>query len=244
MRVYVQKRAGLATSLAKKFVRVSAGWGTMGPRDGQIECKPTRRPQVMQVRARRQVAAAALVATALVTAGCGGGAASNPVPAPTAVTVAPPPTTQAGTAAQQAALTAAITRYQAVYDSVYNNPRQDLAIVNTVAAGEEALSLRDQAKQVAQQKLVSTGSIKLVRLRVDSVTPSPVAGGPTTANVTTCNDVSATTVVDTSGKSVVDPHRLPQTKTTFRLQNLTPKNPAGWRVIQGRSGPTIPCDPA
>jgi hypothetical protein len=116
------------------------------------------------------------------------GTESTPAPGP--VTVAPPATTQAGTAAEQAVLTDAISRYLAVYSSVYANPRQDMAIVDTVASGEEAASLRDQAAQVAQQGLVSSGAIKLVRLKVGSVTPSPVAGGPATANVTTCDDVS------------------------------------------------------
>ena len=180
----------------------------------------------------------------LLAAGCSSGSTSNPDPAPTGVTVAPPSTTQAGTPAEQTALTEAITRYWTVYSSVYNNPRQDMAIVETVAAGEEAASLRDQAAQVAAQGIVSSGVIKLVKLTVTSVAPSPVAGGPTTANVITCNDVSANTGVDPSGKSVVNPNRLPQTKTSFHLQNPTPQNPSGWRVSQGRSGPTIPCDPS
>jgi hypothetical protein len=197
----------------------------------------------MKVRAAPQ-AARALASVMLLAAGCSSGNASNPASAPTAVTVAPPFTTQAGTPAEQAALTDAIKRYWTVYSSVYNNPRQDMSIVDTVATGEEAASLRDQAAQVAAQGIVSSGGIKLVRLTVTSVAPSPVAGGPTTANVITCNDVSANTGVDPSGKSVVNPNRLPQTKTSFRLQNPTPENPSGWRVIQGRSGPTIPCDPS
>ncbi len=197
----------------------------------------------MQVWARRQ-AATVWAAMVLLAVGCGTGDASGPGPTPTAVTVAPPSTTQAGTAAEQAALTDAITRYQSVYSSVYANPRQDLAIVDTVAAGEEAASLRDQAAQVAAQGIVVTGAIKLLRLRVDSVSPSPVAGGPTAANVTTCNDVSGTTATNPDGSSNLNPNRLSQTKTTFQLQNPTPADPAGWRVIQGRSGPTIPCDPS
>ncbi len=197
----------------------------------------------MQVWARRE-AATVWAAMVLLAVGCGTGDASGPGPTPTAVTVAPPSTTQAGTAAEQAALTDAITRYQSVYSSVYANPRQDLAIVDTVAAGEEAASLRDQAAQVAAQGIVVTGAIKLLRLRVDSVSPSPVAGGPTAANVTTCNDVSGTTATNPDGSSNLNPNRLSQTKTTFQLQNPTPADPAGWRVIQGRSGPTIPCDPS
>jgi hypothetical protein len=165
-------------------------------------------------------------------------------PAMSAATVAPPSTTQAATVAERTALTDAITRYWTVYSSVYNSPRQDLAIVDTVAAGAEATSLRDQAAQVAQQGLVSSGQIKLVRLKVGSITPPSVAGGPSTANVTTCNDVSRLSLNNPDGSSNIDANRLPQTQATFQLENQTPDDAAGWRVIQGRTGPTVPCDPS
>ena len=194
-------------------------------------------------RARRRAAAAALAAFALLAAGCGAdSAARTPITNPPA-TIAPPSTTEAGTAGDQSALANAINRYQAVYTSVYVNPRQDLSVIDTVAAGEEAASLRDQAAQVAKQGLVASGSITVLRVKVDSVSPSPVAGGPTTANVTTCNDVSGLTIKNPDGSSNSNPNRLPQTQSTFQLQNPTPHVATGWRVIQGRSGPTVPCDP-
>lgn len=199
----------------------------------------------MPVRARHQFTAAVFAAMALLVTGCGTDdpAPAEPPPSPTALTVAPPSATPEGTAADQAELSDAVSRYLAVYDSVYNDPTQDLAVVDTVAGGEEAASLRDQAAQVVEQGLVSSGRTELVRLTVDSLTPSPVADGPITANVTTCNDVSDTTGVDPSGVSVIDPNRLPQTQAEVRLQNPTPDDPAGWRVIQVRTGPTLPCDP-
>lgn len=196
----------------------------------------------MQLRMTRRAAAA--VAAALFAAGCGASDASRPTPTPTTITVAPPATTQAGTAGEQTALTDAVTRYLAVYSSVYANPRQDLTIVDTVAAGEEATSLRDQAAQVAQQGLVSSGAISLLRLTVDSLSPSPVAGGPTIANVTTCNDVAGLSINNPDGSSNSDPNRLPQTQANFQLRNPTPNDSAGWRVIQGRTGPTVPCGPS
>ena len=165
-------------------------------------------------------------------------------PATSAATIAPPATTEAANPAEQAVLTNAVSRYWAVYSSIYNDPRQDLAIVATVAGGEEAASLRDQAGQLAAQGIVSVGAVTVARLTVGSLTPSPVAGGPTTANVTTCNDVSSVSGVDPSGASVVDPNRLPQTQAAVRLQNSTPDDPAGWRVIQVRTGPTVPCGPS
>ena len=193
--------------------------------------------------ARRRGATAALAAFALLAAGCGTDTtARTPATNPPA-TIAPPSTAQAGTEAEKATLTTAINRYLAVYDSVYNNPRQNLVVVDTVASGEEAASLRDQAAQVARQGIVSAGQTKLLRLRVDSLTPNPVAGGPSVANVTTCNDVSGTTATNPDGSSSLNPARLPQTRATFQLQNPTPHDAAGWRVIQVRTGPTVPCDP-
>lgn len=194
-------------------------------------------------RVRHCVVMVVLAGTALLATGCGSDAATYIPPATTAATVAPPSTTAVGTPDEQAALADAISRYWNVYSAVYNDPEQDLSIIDTVAAGEEAASLRDQAAQLVEQGIVSAGEIELVRVTVDSLTPSPVAGGPITANVTSCNDVSGNTGVDPSGASVVDPNRLPQTQATFQLQNPTPDDPAGWRVIQGRTGPTLPCDP-
>lgn len=197
----------------------------------------------MQVLERRRIAAAALAAAALLAAGCGTGSSAGTPPASTAATVAPPETSAPNVdAAVQDQITRAVTRYLEVYTSVYSNPTQDMAVVDTVASGEEAASLRDQAAQVARQGLVVAGSVKLLRLSVNDLTPSPVSGGPTTAHITTCNDVSGTTVMNPDGSSNVDPNRLRATKANLQLQNGTPGNPAGWRVTQVRTGPTVPCD--
>ncbi len=194
----------------------------------------------MQVGARRR---AALAAAALLVAGCGTDSSAGRPTSSVAVTVAPPGTSATNVdPALQGQLEAANIRYWGVYDSVYNDPRQNLAVIDTVAAGEEAASLRDQAAQVLEQGLIGTGSIKVVRLTVTSVTPAPVEGGPTTVMVKSCNDVSGTTATTPDGKSVIDPNRLPQTKAILTFQDTTPNDPAGWRVIKGLAGPTIPCD--
>lgn len=198
----------------------------------------------MQVRPRQPVVAvAALAVAALLTAGCGTDSAVEAPRPSSAATMTPPATTTLTVdPAVQEQLVAAVTRYLAVYDGVYSDPTQDLAVVDTVAGGEEAASLRDQAMQVAAQGLAVEGSVELLRLRVDDITPSPSEDGPTTANVTTCNDVSGTTVTNPDGTSNVDPNRLAETQAELQLQNTTPSNPDGWRVTQVRTGPTVPCE--
>lgn len=205
-----------------------------------VPCGP-RSARLAQLRP--SVGVAALVAAALLAAGCGTDSAAEAPPPSSPATVAPPATTTTSVdPAVQDRLVVAVTQYLAVYDSVYADPTQDLAVVDTVAGGQEAASLRDQASQVAEQGLVVEGSVELLRLRVDDITPSPAEGGPTTANVTTCNDVSGTTVTNPDGTSNVDPNRLAETQAELQLQNTTPASPDGWRVTQVRTGPTVACD--
>lgn len=159
-----------------------------------------------------------------------------------ATVTAPASTTQAvdQTIAQQ--LTDAVTSYQRVYSSIYLDPRQNLSIVDTVAGGEEAASLRSQAQQLIDKQVTTTGTIAVLRVTVSSVTPSPTAGGATTASVTSCNNVAAVKGTLPDGTSVVDPRRLPQTQAIIQLQNTPSTDPSSWRVTQVRSGATIPCD--
>ena len=112
-----------------------------------------------------------------------------------------------------------------------------------MARGDEAVSLKDQARQVGDQHLVVGGAIKVLRVSVVSVAPDPpVVSSPATAVVKSCDDVSSFTAVNPAGKSVIDPRRLPQTQATFTLTNPTPIDGTGWRVTKGESGTTIPCD--
>ncbi len=193
---------------------------------------------------RRGTPALVLPLAIAVIAGCSNSSSSaDGASSPTVATVtAPAPTTPAvdETIAQQ--LTDAVTSYQRVYSSIYLDPRQNLSIVDTVAAGEEAASLRSQAQQLIDKQVTTTGTIAVLRVTVSSVTPSPTPGGPTTASVTSCNNVSAVKGTLPDGTSVVDPRRLPQTQATIQLQNTPSTDPSSWRVTQVRSGATIPCD--
>ncbi len=163
---------------------------------------------------------------------------SPPMPIP----AAPFPATVSAALQQQ--LTDAVTRYQTVYSSVYNNPRQDLSVVDSVAAGQEATSLKYQAQQVADQHLIGSGTIKVLRVTVVDVTPNPpITGNPAMATVKACDDVSGTVGTTADGRSVVDPKRLPHTQTLFTLMNPTGSDASAWRVTKGESGTTIPCDP-
>lgn len=184
---------------------------------------------------------AGALAVLAVTAACSSNTPAPPPP-PTAP-VAPFPAPVPATLQQQ--LTDAVTRYQTVYDSVYNNPHQDLSVVDTVATGQEATSLKYQAKQVADQHIISSGAIKVLRAVVVTETPNPpITSQPAMAIVKACIDVSATTGTTPDGKSVVDPKRLPQTQETLTLTTSTPEKPSAWLVSKVESGAALPCDPS
>ena len=183
---------------------------------------------------------AGALALLAVTAAC---SSNTPAPPPPTAPVAPFPAPVPATLQQQ--LTDAVTRYQTVYDSVYNNPHQDLSVVDTVATGQEANSLKYQAKQVADQHITSSGAIKVLRAVVVTETPNPpITSQPAMAIVKACIDVSATTGTTPDGKSVVDPKRLAQTQETLTLTTSTPEKPSAWRVSKVESGAALPCDPS
>ncbi len=191
----------------------------------------------MQVGPPRLAALALAAFASVATAGCGSPPASAPPRSTQEVTLPPPPTID-----QQ--LNDAVTRYSMVYSSVNVSPRQDLSVVDTVATGQGADSLRSQAKQVADQHLIVGGALKVLRVTVMSLTPNPpVASSPATATVKSCNDVSSVTGSTPDGKSVVDPKRGPQTQTVLTLTNATPANAAAWRVSTVEPS-TTPCDPS
>jgi hypothetical protein len=183
-----------------------------------------------------------VIAIALMSGCSAAPAAEDPPPSTAATVTAPASTTPAVDAATTQQLTDAVTSYQRVYSSIYLNPRQDLSIVDTVATGEEAASLRSQAQQLIDKMVTTTGTIAVLRVTVSSVTPSPTPGGATTASVRSCNNVSAVTGTLPDGTSVVDPGRLPETQATIQLQNTSSTDSPSWRVTQVRSGATIPCD--
>ena len=140
-------------------------------------------------------------------------------------------------------LTDAVTRYEHVYDSLYLDPQQNLNVVDTVATGQAADSLRSQAKQVADQRLIVAGEGKVLRVTVVNTTPTPLdSSQPATATVKSCTDVSTVTGTTPDGRSVVDPKRGPQTQTKYTLINATPAVASAWRVST-LAPSTAPCDP-
>jgi hypothetical protein len=177
------------------------------------------------------------------TSGCSSAGTSGQQPPTTAPTISPPRQPPDPTPELQKQLGDAVTRYEQVNNAVYSNPRQDLSVVDTVATGQGADSLKSQARQVADQHLTVTGAIKVIRVSVVRVDPDPpVPSAPATATVKACNDVSTTTVTTPDGKSDVDPKRGPQTQTVLALTNPTPSNPATWLVATSELA-TSPCDP-
>ncbi len=207
-----------------------------------------RRTAPLDRPTRRTYCATTVLAIIAAAAGCSTHT-SPPAPQGATVFVAPPastpptPSADAGSGLQQP-LTNAVTRYTQVYSSLYVNPRQDLSVIDTVATGQGADSLRSQATQVADQHLIVTGEIKVLRVTVVSVDPNPpIAASPATVTVKSCNDVSSTTVTTSGGKSNVDPKRGPQTQTVLMLTNANPANAAAWRVSTVEPSTTL-CDPS
>ncbi len=204
-----------------------------------------RRPILCSNSGTAAVLSVAVAAVLAATAGC---SSEPPHTGPTgsAVPIPPPVANTAPTdAVLQQQLTEAVTNYQRVYSSVYTDPTRAAIEVPEVATGDEAVSLKDQARQVGDQHLVVGGAIKVLRVSVVSVAPDPpVVSSPATAVVKSCDDVSSFTAVNPAGKSVIDPRRMPQTQATFTLTNPTPVDGTGWRVTKVESGPTIPCDPS
>ena len=192
---------------------------------------------------RITICAIACAAVAASVGGCGS-ASNTGQQAPTAATtLSLPRQPPDATPELQKQLSDAVTRYEQVNNEVYSNPRQDLSVVDTVATGQGADSLKSQARQVADQHLTVTGAIKVIRVSVVRVDPDPpVPSAPATATVKACNDVSTTTVTTPDGKSDVDPKRGPQTQTVLALTNPTPSNPATWLVAMSELA-TSPCDP-
>lgn len=188
----------------------------------------------------------ATVAILTIFAGCSSAAPAHPAPTGSTLYLTPPPpvvnTAPFGAALQQQ-LTDAVTRYEHVYDSLYLDPRQNLNVVDTVATGQAADSLRSQAKQVADQHLIVAGEAKVLRVTVVTTTPTPLdSSQPATATVKSCTDVSTVTGTTPDGRSVVDPKRGPQTQTQYTLINATPAVASAWRVST-LAPSTAPCDP-
>jgi len=178
--------------------------------------------------------------------GCSSAAPAHPAPTGSTLYLTPPPpvvnTAPSGAALQQQ-LTDAVTRYEHVYDSLYLDPQQNLNVVDTVATGQGADSLRSQAKQVADQHLIVAGEGKVLRVTVVNTTPTPLdSSQPATATVKSCTDVSTVTGTTPDGRSVVDPKRGPQTQTQYTLINATPAVASAWRVST-LAPSTAPCDP-
>jgi len=155
----------------------------------------------MRNRGPRTTAALAVVAAALIAAGCSNSAA-QPTPSPTpsttvaATTTAPTPSDTAIDQAKQA-----ITAWNMVYNQVSQNPGGDLSRINTVAAGQAAANMTSEIQAGKAKGVHAAGDIVIISLK------------PTGANITksdadviadVCYDVGKTQVVDAQGKA--QPH--------------------------------------
>ncbi len=182
------------------------------------------------------VVAAGLSLAALT--GCGTNSTAAP-PTSSAAQLTPPtnPPTPAQIAEQQ--VTPMVQHFTQVVSSVFANPNQNLAVIDTVATGTAATSMRDQARQTLDNKLVFKGDSRVVWVHLTDYKPNV---SPVTATTRVCQDVSGSTITRPDGKSDVDPQRLDKNLAILTLTNATPNNPAGWRVSNADYNSRRPCD--
>jgi hypothetical protein len=101
-----------------------------------------------------------------------------------------------------AAATAAYAEYQAVVDRALSD--YDTGGLDKVATGDALAAAQDSIGvfKTKDRKLVGTSTIDSV-----SIAQAPLTGTPVEMQIYACLDVSATDVIDSTGKSVVDPSR-------------------------------------
>ncbi len=181
------------------------------------------------------VVAAGLSLAALT--GCGTNSTAAP-PTSSAAQLTPPtnPPTPAQIAEQQ--VTPVVQHFTQVVSSVFANPTQNLAVIDTVATGDAAASMRDQARQTLDNKLVLKGESRVVSVHLSDYQPN---ARPVTATTRVCQDVSGSTITRPDGKSDVDPQRLDKNLAILTLTNATPNDPAGWRVSKADYNSRRPC---
>jgi hypothetical protein len=182
------------------------------------------------------VVAAGLSLAALT--GCGTNSTAAP-PTSSAAQLTPPtnPPTPAQIAEQQ--VTPVVQNFTQVVSSVFANPTQNLAVIDTVATGDAAASMRNQARQTLDNKLVLKGESRVVSVHLSDYQPN---ARPVTATTRVCQDVSGSTITRPDGKSDVDPQRLDKNLAILTLTNVTPNDPAGWRVSKADYNSRRPCD--
>ncbi len=184
------------------------------------------------------VVAAGLSLAALT--GCGTNSTAAP-PTSSAAQLTPPtnPPTPAQIAEQQ--VTPMVQNFTQVINSVFSNPNQNLAVIDTVATGNADASLRDQVRQIVDKKLTVKSASRVVSVRVSDYKPN---ASPVTATARVCTDASGSTATRADGQSDVDPQRLPQSLAVLTLTNATPNDPAGWRVAEATYDTHQACDAA
>jgi len=198
---------------------------------------PKERAPMTRTRHRSVMAVVAAGLSLAALTGCGTNSTAAP-PTSSAAQLTPPtnPPTPAQIAEQQ--VTPVVQHFTQVVSSVFANPTQNLAVIDTVATGDAAASMRDQARQTLDNKLVLKGESRVVSVHLSDYQPN---ARPVTATTRVCQDVSGSTITRPDGKSDVDPQRLDKNLAILTLTNATPNDPAGWRVSKADYNSRRPC---
>jgi hypothetical protein len=168
----------------------------------------------MTSRRTRLASAAVLVAIlATVSAACGPGEEKADPTSTTAATTVPTTTTTTLSQAQkdEEGAAAAVVAYWKKINELGSDPARSLSGLSQVARGQALTQWQRDLTVLRGSAHKYVGTIH--------VTPVDVARAKAnTFSVAACIDVSKTNVVDESGKSVVDPNRVPRNKYNYVVE--------------------------
>lgn len=193
----------------------------------------------MRNQARIWATALVLTVTGAVAA-CGAGSndpTSEPIPSST-VSVSARPLTAEEQAVKNARAT--LTRYLEVADLLYRDPHAPLSRLKSVATGVQFRALTQDLKTERTKGWRNVGKTHTSVLKVEQVSldnSDPKRGRVPTVQFEVCSDVSKSTTLDKSGRSVVPTDRPDRFRTKFVLSNHQWRTnlERGWRVISGES---------
>lgn len=190
----------------------------------------------------------AVVATATLILLAASGCSSNgsPAPATTPKASLPAPSTASPTGAQIEATAQAgeaLKRYVAGKDQMSQNPSTYTPAKAAAIAGGAALtSLTASMTTFKDEGLHSLGHGLIVSMPLEAVdlTSTPDAKPPGLPSVTfnVCYNRAKVDIVDSLGKSQVEPDRTPQVTIHYRVSNQAWPAANGWRVYLVDSGDT------
>lgn len=201
-------------------------------------------------RTRTAITTTALLAAVLAgTAACGGGTDTDPAP----TSSEPPKITDiehAGRSPEQQATEGAIAAVKGMYKAratIENDPRADMNQIAQFTTEPYLGRLSADMELRRSQGIVGEGEIRVVRTNPEEVTaPKDEKGNPIAGDaevlLKTCADVTEYHSYGPDKKDLVDPDRLPQQQSIYRVVNQEWPSGSGWRIVENTLPTVEECD--